>query len=66
MSELPDNIKAIQERFRPRFEAQTARMEELAAAAFAARLANAKVTHDLPAEEALALLEAHAKGEAHV
>ncbi|ANL87108.1 hypothetical protein [Rhizobium phaseoli] len=66
MSDLPDNIKAIQAHFRPRFEAQDARMEALAAAAFAAELANAKVTHDLPIDEALALLEAHAKGEAHV
>ncbi|NEI66498.1 hypothetical protein [Rhizobium leguminosarum] len=66
MSELPDNIKAIQELFRPRFEAQTARMEALAAAAFADRLANATVTHDVPAEEALALLDAHAEGESNV
>ncbi|ANL74306.1 hypothetical protein AMC83_PA00079 (plasmid) [Rhizobium phaseoli] len=66
MSDLPDNIKAIQELFRPRFEAQDARMEALAAAAFAAELSNAEVTHDLPVEEALALLEAHAKGEGHV
>ncbi|TBG52628.1 hypothetical protein [Rhizobium leguminosarum] len=66
MSELPDNIKAIQELFRPRFEAQNARMEALAAAAFADRLANATVTHDVPGEEALALLDAHAEGESNV
>ncbi|NEJ83781.1 hypothetical protein GR268_45845, partial [Rhizobium leguminosarum] len=48
MSELPENIKAIQELFRPRFEAQNARMEALAAAAFADRLANATATHDVP------------------
>ncbi len=61
MSDLPENIKAIQEQFRPRFEAQTARMASLAAAAFAAELANAEVTHDLPVEEALALLAAEAE-----
>ncbi|TAT70077.1 hypothetical protein [Rhizobium ruizarguesonis] len=66
MSELPDAIKAIQDRFRPRFEAQDARMEALAAAAFAARLANATVILELSAEEALAYHTALAKGEANV
>ncbi|WP_429819126.1 hypothetical protein [Ensifer sp. B1-9] len=61
MSELPDNIKALQEKFRPRFEAQTARMASLAAASLAAELANAEVTHDLPIEEGLALLAAEAE-----
>lgn len=62
-SDLPQSIKAIQERFRPRFEAQDRRMEALAAAQFVARLANATVTHDLPADEALRLLEQLANGE---
>ncbi|MGH0214434.1 hypothetical protein NKY66_11020 [Sinorhizobium meliloti] len=61
MSDLPDNIKALQEKFRPRFEAQDARMASLAAAAFAAELANAEVTHDLPIDEALALHAAEAE-----
>lgn len=62
-SDLPPAIRAIQELFRPRFEAQDRRMEALAAAHFAARLANAKVTHDLPADEALKLLERVMNGE---
>jgi len=62
-SELPPSIRAIQERFRPRFEAQDRRMEALAAAQFAARLANATVTHDLPVDEALKLLERVVNGE---
>lgn len=47
--------------FRPRFEAQTARMASLAAASLADELANADMTHDLPAEKALALLTAEAE-----
>ncbi|MFS2154790.1 hypothetical protein [Rhizobium sp. Rhizsp42] len=62
-SDLPPAIRAIQELFRPRFEAQDRRMEALAAAHFAARLENAKVTHDLPADEALNLLEGVMDGE---
>ncbi len=62
-SDLPASIKEIQEMFRPRFEAQDRRMEALAAAQFASRLANATVTHDLPADEALRLLERMASGE---
>ncbi|WP_216332595.1 hypothetical protein [Rhizobium sp. X9] len=62
-AELPPSIKAIQEYFRPRFEAQDRRMEALAAAHFAARLASARVTHDLPADEALKLLERVVNGE---
>jgi hypothetical protein len=61
MSELPPAIKAAQEKLRPRFEAQTERMEALAAAAFAAHIADAEVTHNLSGEEALALLAAEAK-----
>ncbi len=38
-------------------------MEALAAAEFAAKLANATVTHDLPANEALELLERMMNGE---
>lgn len=60
MSDLPPAIKAIQDRFRPRFEAQDARMGALAAAHFAASLANAEITHDVSAEEALAIHNAHA------
>lgn len=61
MSDLPPAIKAIQDQFRPRFEAQDARMEALAAAAFKAQIDDAEVTHDVSAEEALALLAAEAK-----
>lgn len=60
MSELPPAIKAIQDQFRPRFEAQDARMEALAAAHFAARLAHAEITHDVSVEETLAILDTHA------
>lgn len=58
MSDLPPAIKAAQEKLRPRIEAQTKEMESLAAAHFAARLANAEATHDVPAEEALAVFDA--------
>jgi hypothetical protein len=61
MSDLPPAIKAAQEKLRPRFEAQTERMEALAAAAVAAHIANAEVTHALSGEEALALLAAEAQ-----
>ena len=61
MSELPPAIKAIQDQFRPRFEAQDARMEAMAAAAFKANIDDAEVTHDVSAEEALAMLAAEAK-----
>ncbi|MBY3155322.1 hypothetical protein HFO56_23650 [Rhizobium laguerreae] len=61
MSDLPPEIKAAQEKLRPRFEEQTARMESMAAAAFAAHLADAEVTHDVSAEEALAVLDAEAE-----
>lgn len=61
MSDLPDSIKAIQELFRPRFEAQTARLERLAASAFAVEIEDGEVTHDLSADKALALLAAHAE-----
>lgn len=61
MSELPPAIKAAQEKLRPRFEAQTARMEALAVAAFASEIADAEVTHDVSAEEALAILAGEAE-----
>jgi hypothetical protein len=58
MSDLPPAIKAAQEKLRPRFEEQTKEMEALAAARFAASLANAEVTHDVSADDALAVLDA--------
>jgi hypothetical protein len=60
MSELPDNIKALQEKFRPRIDAQDARIVSAAAASLASEVAAAEVTHDLPMEEGLALLAAEA------
>jgi hypothetical protein len=61
MSELPPEIKAAQEKLRPRFEAQTARMESLAASSFASEIADAEVTHDVSADEALGILAGEAE-----
>jgi hypothetical protein len=55
--DLPENIRAIQELFRPRFEAQDRRMEVLFAAQAAAEEVNFEMSHDLPVHEALKSLE---------
>ncbi|WP_018896475.1 hypothetical protein [Rhizobium sp. 2MFCol3.1] len=56
-SDLPENIRAIQELFRPRFEAQDRRMEALFAAHAAAEAAAAELSHGVPVHEALEMLE---------
>jgi hypothetical protein len=60
MTDLPPAIKAAQEKLRPRFEAKTKEFEALAAERFADSLVHAEVTHDVSAEEALAVLDGHA------
>jgi hypothetical protein len=62
-SDLPENIRAIQELFRPRFEAQNRRMEALFAAHTAAEEANAELSHGVPVHEALKMLEQLANGK---
>lgn len=59
MTQLPERIKAIQDKLRPRVEAQTSRFEAMTAEAFAEELAEAEVAQDVSARDALTLLAAH-------
>ncbi|MBZ9793781.1 hypothetical protein K9B32_27365 [Rhizobium sp. 3T7] len=61
VSSLPPSIRAIQQKFRPKFGAQDRRMEARAAAAFANMVSSTTVTHKLPVE-ALAPLDAVSEG----
>nr|WP_250808610.1 hypothetical protein [Neorhizobium tomejilense] len=56
MADLPPHLKAVQEMFRPRMEAQTARMRALQEQALADELANANPVEELSAEETLKVL----------
>lgn len=57
MAELPPHLKAVQDQFRPRMEAQTARMQERHADELAAEIASAEPVDEMSAEDFLAEMD---------